>query len=450
MFRTAIAIATTALAEASAALPSAQANELDKVSGEAQWWAHIDDRVFYNPPTSMVELSQDASKYYYAIGASEGLTAEMKQHRVGGHGRWHIFHLPQGPSMLQLPTRGSRHEGFSSLMQLEHGQVLANSFPEYTTNESYAYPGSDAMLESEKAAVQPLTDELYKDYLTKITTLGVDKDSTRSNVNPRASKVVVEFLQKELQDIGLNSCLQKFSTEDGERENVVAYIPGSSRETLTVGAHYDSRPYKGAAPGANDNGSGLALLLAVAKAWTQSKMKPVKDMYLVGFAAEEEGLLGSAAFVKGLTGSGSERLPEACRPKESFLQQREKKVTGPQHSAIIIDEVGWKSPDMKPTVTMESRDDSLSFNLLNHLAQANKQYNNGIITTSHSNNPFGSDHMSFIDKGFPAVLLINGNDEGYPSYHSSKDTMAMVDIPYASELTRMAFGGVVRVAGVQA
>merc|ERR1711957_431801 len=77
----------------------------------------------------------------------------------------------------------------------------------------------------------------------------------------------------------------------------------------TVGAHYDSRPFSGAAPGADDNGSGVAALLAIAKAFTDTKAQTKKNVYFVGFAGEEDGLDGSAAYTKALFEGG---LPEEC------------------------------------------------------------------------------------------------------------------------------------------
>lgn len=395
----------------------------------------------------MLELSQDASNYYYAMGSESALTAEMQTRRVGGEGRWHVFHLPEGPSMLQVPSSGSRRNSFSALVQLRNGQVLPKVFPEYGTSSSYEYPGSAEAQLKERDAAELITAPLFKDYLSKVTSLESDGVDTRSSSNLAASNNTISFLQQQFKGMGLSTCLQKFGANGANYANVVAYLQGSTRDTLTLGAHYDSRPFTGSAPGANDNGSGVAALLSLAKVLTGMKMRPKRDVFFVGFAAEEPGLLGSEAYVPALEGRGSSQIPSACQPPGSFLQRRAKEV---HHSAIILDEVGWKSPNFPgkaPTIQLEAA--SPTSDLMNHMAQANKLYNGAEVVATHSDHPFGSDHMPFIQQKIEAVLVINGDDERYPAYHQSADTMANVDEEYASKLTKMVLGGVVRTAGWQ-
>merc|ERR1719217_689137 len=83
----------------------------------------------------------------------------------------------------------------------------------------------------------------------------------------------------------------------GKGENLLSQIPGSSGDRyILVGAHYDSIPRTGPAPGAEDNGSGVATLLSIAKL-LKVKGQPNRSIHFVLFTAEEEGLLGSEAFV---------------------------------------------------------------------------------------------------------------------------------------------------------
>lgn len=95
--------------------------------------------------------------------------------------------------------------------------------------------------------------------------------------------------------------------------NVLGVVQGSdpslSKEYVVIGAHYDHLGYGGAgslAPdqngiphvGADDNASGTALLLAIAKAVATMPKKPARSILFCAFAGEELGLLGSAAFVE--------------------------------------------------------------------------------------------------------------------------------------------------------
>ncbi len=93
------------------------------------------------------------------------------------------------------------------------------------------------------------------------------------------------------------------------QRNVVATLPGVSDDPgiIILMAHYDSRNAdlvdgEGAAPGANDNGSGVALLIELARLMSSRPWN--KTIMFVAFAAEEQGTFGSTHFVQDMLLSG--------------------------------------------------------------------------------------------------------------------------------------------------
>lgn len=98
--------------------------------------------------------------------------------------------------------------------------------------------------------------------------------------------------------------------------NVVCEIPVSSgsagaekdkggavgKGTVIVSAHYDSRGTFGSttAPGANDDGSGIAALLSIARALGTSDVTFSSPVQLVAFSGEEQGLVGSSKYASHL------------------------------------------------------------------------------------------------------------------------------------------------------
>jgi aminopeptidase YwaD len=89
--------------------------------------------------------------------------------------------------------------------------------------------------------------------------------------------------------------------------NVVGYIPGATDEYVIIGAHYDHlglgeqyslAPEKAGTihPGADDNASGAAGVLALAR-YFSSHSKPARGILFIAFAGEELGLLGSTYYV---------------------------------------------------------------------------------------------------------------------------------------------------------
>lgn len=85
--------------------------------------------------------------------------------------------------------------------------------------------------------------------------------------------------------------------------NVIGYIPGKSKpdSVIAITAHYDHLGRMGKNtlfPGANDNASGVALLLNLVKYYSQPENRPAYSILFIAFAGEEAGLKGSHYFVE--------------------------------------------------------------------------------------------------------------------------------------------------------
>ncbi len=91
---------------------------------------------------------------------------------------------------------------------------------------------------------------------------------------------------------------------DAPTMNVVAILPGSddalADEHLVVGGHLDHVGQQGDLiyPGANDNASGAAAVLAVARAFVLGDVRPKRTVVFVLFAGEEQGILGAEAYAE--------------------------------------------------------------------------------------------------------------------------------------------------------
>jgi carboxypeptidase Q len=81
----------------------------------------------------------------------------------------------------------------------------------------------------------------------------------------------------------------------GESANVVGEIPGTSDETIVIGGHLDSWDL---AQGVIDDGAGMAITLAAAKAIKDSGLQPRRTVRVVFWGAEEPGLWGGRAYAE--------------------------------------------------------------------------------------------------------------------------------------------------------
>lgn len=113
---------------------------------------------------------------------------------------------------------------------------------------------------------------------------------------------VAQYLQKELQELGLQTSFQEgfTMTEKGtlvKSKNILATIKGSKNsKSLLLLSHYDSAPHS-YSKGASDDASGVATILEGVRAFLHSKTIHRNDIIILFTDAEELGLNGAALFV---------------------------------------------------------------------------------------------------------------------------------------------------------
>ncbi len=122
-------------------------------------------------------------------------------------------------------------------------------------------------------------------------------------VGSKNHEVVAQYLQKELQNLGLETSFQEGFTliENGtlvKSKNILAKIKGSnSTKALVLLSHYDSAPHS-FSKGASDDASGVATILESVRAFMHNKTQHKNDIIILFTDAEELGLNGAALFVK--------------------------------------------------------------------------------------------------------------------------------------------------------
>jgi Zn-dependent M28 family amino/carboxypeptidase len=109
------------------------------------------------------------------------------------------------------------------------------------------------------------------------------KDIGERNLDhPRELAKAADYIEQQFQKAGLHVARQTYQVNGQPCSNLWAEIKGKTDEIVLIGAHYDS--VRGA-PGANDNGSGVAALLALAR--RMAKEQPDRTLHLVAFVNEE-------------------------------------------------------------------------------------------------------------------------------------------------------------------
>jgi aminopeptidase YwaD len=205
--------------------------------------------------------------------------------------------------------------------------------------------------------------------------------------------------------------------ERGRTANLVGILPGrdarSREEAVVIGAHYDHLGRGGPGslapdaagtihPGADDNASGVAALLGLARAFAAAGGAP-RTLVFVAFAGEEMGLLGSAHYVRRPAHPIDRTVLMLNLDMVGRLRQRTLYVGG-------VDSGGG----------------------LRELVQAQA----GGLALSVRGDPFGpSDHASFYAAGRPVLFLFTG---AHADYHRPGDTWDKIDAAGLAEVTAFA------------
>ncbi len=213
-------------------------------------------------------------------------------------------------------------------------------------------------------------------------------------------------------------------------ENIVALLPGTGEVSgaFVVSAHFDAIASRTVgwtenweswpAPGADDDATGVAAVLEVAREFGERAEALPFDLLFVLFSGEEFDRLGSIDFVA--------RLPEAYGER----------VIG----AINFDMLGYR-PGASPAASLLSNPASgwLSDCIVDHARFAPE----GLPLEVSVLGPTVSDHQSFWEAGIPAVTIMEPLLDGrvaYPYYHSVLDTLGRVDIEQTGRIVDLAVG----------
>ena len=132
--------------------------------------------------------------------------------------------------------------------------------------------------------------------------IGVRVRATRGEY--RASR----YVARRFRDLGYDVQIQEFSVDNRTSRNVIASWPGSNRYGFVVGGHMDTAS---GSPGANDNASGTAVVLEMARIFAGKR--PSKFVRFAAFGSEEYGSnrahhVGSQVYVNRLGREGRAKL----------------------------------------------------------------------------------------------------------------------------------------------
>jgi Zn-dependent M28 family amino/carboxypeptidase len=252
-----------------------------------------------------------------------------------------------------------------------------------------------------------------------------------------SSRQAAEFLLDSFEGLGVQAEHQYFMVGEAQVSNVVATVPGADEggAMFLFGAHYDSENFavhdlsaaeNTSAPGADDDASGVAVVLELARLlggaglpWT---------LRFVMFGAEEYGYDDSGG----------------CKGSEHFVQ--EEVAQGRVYAGTaIMDMVGFRAGEANRAVLVLNSDHD---DLASSVTEAVDAFGiNLALETREDPAITYSDHGSFWAQGIPSMLVIEElNDRDFPVnpyYHTSGDTLDTLAMDQVEAVAKALLGGLV-------
>ncbi len=242
-----------------------------------------------------------------------------------------------------------------------------------------------------------------------------------------AAQKSVEFLTAQFRELELaplfgGKFIQTIPGKDPgtiQGRNVGALLRGSDArlrdEWIIVAAHFDHLGVRRGVlyPGADDNASGVAMMLEVARCVARGEQKPRRSIMFVGFDLEEVGLFGSRYFIA--------HPPVPLERIALFVtaDMIARSIAGIGGSYVFV--MGTENaPAVRPWVVAAGKRQPLKIGLLGaDLLVLNR-----------------SDYGPFRTKGIPFLFFTTGEN---PHYHRPSDVAETLDYPKLTAISRMIF-----------
>lgn len=263
--------------------------------------------------------------------------------------------------------------------------------------------------------------------------------TTRHTGSGQPIAKAAQFVYEHFQHLGLAVSYQDWSHFGYTNRNVAAVITGTAKpgEIVLLTAHLDSicaesgcqGGSSGPAPGADDDASGTAGVMVAADILSQYRFE--RTLRFVLFTGEEQGMLGSWTYASAASGR-EENIVAVCN----------------------LDVIGWDSDDdgQIRLHTRRTTDAGYSADLAIAGVFSNVVHTYGLggalasIITADSEP--ASDHASFWDEGFPAILAIEDDYDDYnPNTHRATDTLQRMNLDYFTAFVKAAVGTAAHLAG---
>ena len=255
--------------------------------------------------------------------------------------------------------------------------------------------------------------------------------------SPRHLAAVENYIEKEFESYGLSVESDAFTYWGRGYRNVIGRL-GAARSgpLIILGAHFDSVE---GSPGADDNASGVAVLLEAARILSTLRLR--SQVLFCAFNLEELNMVGSTHFAKKLKTAGANIRAMVSLEMVGYTNP---KPRGQQYPVGLR----WFYPDRGDFIGVVGN--WRSSLLLRQFSRLLRQVPGlPVETLTVLGNGFLipqvrlSDHSPFWDLGYPALLVTDTSFFRNPHYHGPSDTVETLDLDFMAKVCEGVINAVV-------
>lgn len=265
----------------------------------------------------------------------------------------------------------------------------------------------------------------------------------RDETHPENLDRAAAYIRDQLREAGGAVEDQAFEIRGATYRNVIAHFGPATRERIVVGAHYDAA---GPFPGADDNASGVAALIELAR--LLGRAPPALHVELVAFTLEEpphftSPAMGSAVHARSLKARGiAVRAMIALEMLGYFTD-----APGSQEYPLPILKLFYPSRGNFIGVVGRLGQGALVRRVAKAMRRATPLPVRSISAPTSLHGVDFSDHRSYWEAGYKAVMITDTAFYRNPNYHTESDTPETLDYGRMARVVEGVWAAVVSEAG---
>jgi len=260
-----------------------------------------------------------------------------------------------------------------------------------------------------------------------------DRIGERNMLQYDALQAAAKYVENQLRSVELAVSSMSYEVHGRMVRNLIAEIPGSERpeEIIIVGAHYDSARRTA---GANDNASGVAAMLEIAR--TLKTGRPLgRTLRFVAFVNEEPPyfktwMMGSRVYARTLRQNGEKIIAMLSLETIGYYSDELNSQFFPYHLGLFYP---WTGNFIGFVANLDSRE--LLYRIIDAFRRAAAFPSEGLAAPEWITGVDWSDHWSFWEEGYPAVMITDTAPYRYPHYHDVDDTPDKIDFERLARVT---------------